>query len=291
MRVPDDVRQPLPHERRDVVGERGLRDDVDRTGERHGGRFREGGADLADDVEQTVPQTVLVVAGAREREDDGPDAGDRVVQDLHRRIQLRGHRARSDGRFDALQLHPGTEQLLDDVVVQVPCDARAVLEQQHPLPVGPRRGQLDRERRLAGERRRALQVERRERHRARPTGSEQHRSAGVPALERYEKCRPEERGGERERRREVFGTRCLGSLEDGAELPVGKRKVRRQVGRDLSGSHHPPHKPVLCIRLENAREVRSRQPLPHAPSAPRRASPVSVPCRAAVISAVAALHA
>ena len=69
--------------------------------------------------------------------------------------------ARSDGRFDALQLDPRAEQLLDDVVVQVTGDARAVFEEQHPLPVGPRRGQLDRDRRLDGRSAAdALQVER-----------------------------------------------------------------------------------------------------------------------------------
>ncbi len=254
--MPHDVRESFPHEGRDVVSERVLRaDDVDRTGEGDGGRFSEGGADLVDDVDQAVAKTGVVFAGVRKREDDRPDTGDRVVQDLHCAIEPRLNETRPHGRFDALQLHPGAEQLLDDVVVQVPGDARTVLEEQHPLTVGARRCHFDRERRLAGQRRGVLQVERGESRSPRPPAGEQHRCLAVGCLERHEQRGTEARDLERERRREVFGAGRLGSFEHRAELTADQGKDRRQVGRRLSRCRDHPHVAILAVRLENAREV------------------------------------
>ena len=63
---------------------------------------------------------------------------------------------------DALQLEPRAEQLLNDMVVQVTCNATAVLQQNHPLLVGLRRGKFHRQAGLPGKVCGELQIRRSE---------------------------------------------------------------------------------------------------------------------------------
>ncbi len=98
---------------------------------------------------QTVP--VASVSTVRQGEDDGADLADRGVERANRCVDPVGDPPAPGLCLNTLQVEAGGEQLLDHVIVEVSCDAGAILQQQHALPIGACGGQFHREPRLPGD--------------------------------------------------------------------------------------------------------------------------------------------
>ena len=98
-----------------------------------------------------LAQGLPLDSGLLQLEDRAPDVADGVVEVVHGVPQPRLQFGLLHLAADALQAHPGGEQPLDDLVVQVTGDALAVGQQGDVLPRPVRLVRLQRERRLPGE--------------------------------------------------------------------------------------------------------------------------------------------
>nr|WP_284255400.1 hypothetical protein [Pseudolysinimonas kribbensis] len=157
-RVAGDVRDGLADDGDDILDHLGGHDEIHRAVEGEPWWRGQTRPRLADSVENSMAQGGASRRGRREGEDDGADLRDGGIDRVH---LLEDHPARSlarAGRF-GLQGQSGAEQSLDDVVVQIAGDARAVLDALQLLPVQARLHELQRNACLAGEFGRSVDVD------------------------------------------------------------------------------------------------------------------------------------
>ncbi len=183
-RVSRDVGQALPDHRGHVAHEVGGGDGVERTVQLDAGTHRERGLYVGDHVHHRGSQATR--QRRLELEDRNPDLLDGVVEVVDGLLERRHGRGVVDAGNGRLDDEPGGEDLLDDVVMEVAGDARAVLQEQHPLLVAACLRQLQRHGGLVGERRRQLGVDVGERRSAPSTHHDQRASHLLPTEQRQD---------------------------------------------------------------------------------------------------------
>src|SRR4029453_11132434 len=100
-----------------------------------------------DDVEQLAARPALGGPGSLELEDRGADVLHREVEVVDRQLyaSLCGGGGAAEEAHGALEGKAGGEESLDDGVVQLACDALAVLDEGQLLDPGVQAGVLDRD--------------------------------------------------------------------------------------------------------------------------------------------------
>jgi hypothetical protein len=219
--MPGGVGQALPGHRDDVPGH--SVDDGEIDGSREGDRRGDEEAD--GELVHEVDDREAGAAPLRplEGEDDGADVRDARVEMTDGPPDPLRHRVVGRGAGDALELEPRREELLDDVVVEVPRDPAAVLDPGHPLLVRPGARQLHRETRLPGEVRGHAEV-----------GHREAGGAGCPCDQEHPACGP---GGDERHDHRGAQPRLLGEDEpqlvavlEEARLPSLEHAVHGGVG-------------------------------------------------------------